>query len=101
MTQCPNHRTALNMTEQYSQLQAVFSMLPSRETPFAVDMTTQLFESGICAIQNRVGRQRALVITSPTVDKLWGNRFFTALRSSGADVHRCVIKCTEGTKNVS
>jgi 3-dehydroquinate synthase len=72
----------------------------TRARQYEVRMLEAPLERTVSVLAQALGGRRALVVSSLTVSRLYGERLYRALRAENPDVNCLVLRCSEATKSV-
>jgi len=67
---------------------------------YEVSLSENLLVGSLYTLAARIGSRHALIVTSPTVAKLYGSTLQRGLRSNGLSVPMLVIRCSERSKTM-
>ena len=67
---------------------------------YEVSFSENLLGSSLYTLAERIGSRHALIVTTPTVAKIYGSTLQQGLRSNGLSVPMLVIRCSERRKTM-
>ncbi len=71
-----------------------------RDGAYEIRLVDDLVQTEFAAILELVGPHRALIVTTPTVDRLYVQPAFEAMRALNPRLSKLVLPCSEATKNL-
>jgi len=77
------------------------NVVADRERSYRVSICPEISGGNVAELIETIGSRRSLLVTTPTVARLYANRIAKRLLESGADVRVVVVACSEQSKILS
>ena len=77
-----------------------FAVCANRQRHYHVTLSENLLQTGIRQLAENIGSRQALIVTTPTVFRLYGSELQRELESVGCPAPMLVLKCTERSKTM-
>jgi len=77
------------------------NIVANRERSYRVSLLPGISSGNIDVIASAVGSRRSLLVTTPTVARLYANGIVNCLQQTGSDMSMLILACSEQTKTLS
>ena len=77
-----------------------FTISANQRRHYQVTLNENLLQNGIRLVAENIGSRKALIVTTPTVFRLYGSAVQRELQSAGCFAPMLVLKCTERSKTI-
>ena len=77
-----------------------FAICANRQRHYRVTLNENLSQTGMRQLAENIGSRQALIVTTPTVSRLYGSALQRELELVGCSVPMLVLKCTERSKTM-
>jgi 3-dehydroquinate synthetase len=78
----------------------VIAVCANHRRHYQVTLNENLLQTGIYQLADKIGSRQALIVTTPTVSRLYGSVLQKQLRSVGCSAPLLVLRCTERSKTM-
>jgi len=77
------------------------NVVANRERAYRVSICTGLSNGNVTELANCIGSRKTLLVSSPTVSRLYASEISRRLLESGIDVKMIILQCREQSKTLS